>query len=265
MKKGIIKSIIMSALLMCGLMSMNFPAQAVAFQTMTELNENGGAVSGDFYTISTATELNYFSEYVNAGNITSGVTFVLINDINLNEGVDFTFDDDTGLVRVSKVGETTYWLGTGFKGDVSGDNTTFDDIASYKGRIYLSSTNAEGTIDSIDYLNVWAPAGSSKELYFKGTLKGNGHTISGLYINNSKQRQGLIGYMKSGTVKSLGIKNSYIKAADGVGSFVAVGYYHCTIEDCYNEATVICGGLTGGIAGNFYRDCTIKNCYNAGY
>lgn len=44
---------------------------------------------------------------------------------------------------------------------------------------------------------------------FTGTLDGLGHTISGLYINNTSDNQGLFGEL-NGTVKNLIIKNSYV-------------------------------------------------------
>lgn len=44
---------------------------------------------------------------------------------------------------------------------------------------------------------------------FTGTLDGLGHTITGLYIDNSSDNQGLFGEL-NGTVKNLIIKNSYV-------------------------------------------------------
>lgn len=71
----------------------------------------------------------------------------------------------------------------------------------------------------------WTPLTST----FTGTLDGLGHTITGLYINNSNSNQGLFGTLK-GTVKNLKITDSYV---NGKTSGIIAGTNEGTIENCY--------------------------------
>ena len=113
--------------------------------------------------------------------------------------------------------------------------------------------------------NQWTPIGYNKgtddNIPYNGTFDGNGHTISGIYINTSEDYQGFFGYIDSnGTVKDLGIEDSWISGGNNVGGIV--GYSGGTIEDCYNTGSVSGGNNVGGIAG--YSSGTIEDCYNTG-
>ena len=56
--------------------------------------------------------------------------------------------------------------------------------------------------------NPWTPIGNSINQYI-GTFDGNGHTISGLYIDSNADGQGLFGYVSgSGTVQNLSVSGS---------------------------------------------------------
>ena len=152
-----------------------------------------------------------------------------------------------------------------------------------------------------DTFEQWTPIGNYDRKY-TGTFDGNGKTVSGVYINNdSAEYQGLFGYVGSGTVKTLGVVNSYIRAGSYVGGIV--GYVEgsssnrAKITNCFSEATVIvgasfwacAGGITssaeysdienchntgsvsggeyadvGGVAGNASSNSTVTNCYNTG-
>lgn len=71
---------------------------------------------------------------------------------------------------------------------------------------------------------VWTPL----TINFTGTLDGLGNTISGLYINDSEESQGLFGTLK-GTVKNLIVKDSYV---NGQTSGIIAGTNEGTIENC---------------------------------
>ena len=107
--------------------------------------------------------------------------------------------------------------------------------------------------------NQWTPIGSESNRY-TGTFDGNGHTISGIYINTSENYQGLFGYIgESGTVKNLGIEKSRIQGGNNVGGIA--GYSIGSIEDCYNTGSVSGGNNVGGIAGTADG---AKDCHNEG-
>ena len=109
----------------------------------------------------------------------------------------------------------------------------------------------------------WTPIGTEKSRY-TGTFDGNGHTISGIYINASEDYQGLFGCIGNkdgtGTVKNLGIEDSWISGGDNVGGIA--GHSYGSITGCYNKGEVRGGNNVGGIAG--HSSSSIKDCYNKG-
>ena len=110
-------------------------------------------------------------------------------------------------------------------------------------------------------LDQWTPIGNSSNEY-SGTFNGDGHTISGLYINNSTANdQGLFGYVGTGgTVQNLSVSGS-VSGYWYVGG--VVGYNGGSVENCYNTGAVSGSGLyVGGVVGD-NRD-TVENCYNIG-
>ncbi len=130
----------------------------------------------------------------------------------------------------------------------------------------------------------WDPIGSEGRP-FDGSLNGNGHTISGLYINApGKDFQGLFGYAGehsslsgisvSGTISDANahagllsgicsgsaracVSSGYIKAKSYIGGLFGSAY---SVYNCTNRATVN-GSMAGGVAGH----CTyIESCVNEG-
>ena len=107
----------------------------------------------------------------------------------------------------------------------------------------------------------WIPIGNEEHLY-TGTFDGNGHTISGLYIDDSTANyQGLFGRVGTGgTVKDLTVSGS-VKGDDYVGG--VVGQNGGSVENCYNTGAVnSSGNRVGGVVG--YNSRIVKNCYNTG-
>ncbi|MDO4157249.1 MAG: hypothetical protein Q4D37_10810 [Oscillospiraceae bacterium] len=134
--------------------------------------------------------------------------------------------------------------------------------------------DANGDLNSnSSKFKAWKPIGYSQNTRYKGTFDGQGHTISGLYLNSGTyQYCGLFGWIDSGsTVKNVGVEDSYIKSIDkgdsSAESLVGgiTGYNSGTIHNCYNAGTIIGSNSylhSGGIAGKNVR--TITNCYNTG-
>ena len=113
--------------------------------------------------------------------------------------------------------------------------------------------------------NPWTPIGwynsYSNNNPFNGTFDGNGHKITGLYINASNSNyQGLFGYIDSGTVKKLGVVDAYVTGKSWVGG--VAGYIDGTVTDCYNTGLVTGSNYVGGIVGT--NSGTVTNCYNTG-
>ena len=114
----------------------------------------------------------------------------------------------------------------------------------------------------------WVPMGTQSNMYY-GMFDGNGHTISGLYIDNDNDYVGLFGYAAAGDnwnpIKNVGIIDSYIKGGQYVGSICGYIKGRVNITNCYNTGTVIgSSNNVGGICGRNEGWSTITNCYNAG-
>ena len=80
----------------------------------------------------------------------------------------------------------------------------------------------------------------------KLSLNGNGHTISGLYVNSEDDFQGLFGYLDGG-VYNLNIVNSFIKGRNFVGS--AAGAMASSVHKIFVDAIVEGNNYVGGVVG----------------
>ena len=125
-------------------------------------------------------------------------------------------------------------------------------------------------------LREWSPIGrgsinGAAACPFKGTFDGHGHVVSGVYINQTgygyANYEGLFGLLESGTIRYMGVEDSYVCGCSRVAGLCAASTG--TIEYCYNNGQVdrvsqihdnyyhagICGYLTGGV---------VQYCYNTG-
>jgi hypothetical protein len=113
-------------------------------------------------------------------------------------------------------------------------------------------------------INRFDPVGKSTQ--FWGTFDGQGHSISGLYVNETTAIAGLFGNM-SGTVQNLRLENSYIycslNAADTMVGSVA-GFCTGNMTNVYSNAVVESaneevGGLVGRFGATYTK--TISKCW----
>lgn len=114
---------------------------------------------------------------------------------------------------------------------------------------------------------VWTPVGSSTAPFY-GTFDGQGHTITGVYVNVEKYA-GFFGCLSSATVKNLIIGEGYIKASGSVAGGIGAYYYGFTeVSGCMNLATVTAKDYVGGILGKYMLsagcDVKVSNCVNRG-
>ena len=132
---------------------------------------------------------------------------------------------------------------------------------------------ADGSIaDDVSSFRSWTPIGNYDNNY-TGTFDGQGYTVSGLYFNDSsKNYVGLFGYSCFGTIKNVGVVDSYFNGADFIGG-VCGKDDNGTIMNCYNTGTISGNYYVGGVCGENkttlngeFGDitATISNCYNTG-
>lgn len=209
-----------------------------------------------YYAISNASELYGFAQMVNEGHVQSDA--VLVEDIVVNRHV---------LLHGDEVPE---------------DNND-------RGEYFYS--------DRVDHTGKqsWTPISSSKEMGFRGTFDGRGHTISGLYFNMGPvieaarheeketyytrfwydsypvtRGMGLFGYAL-GKIRNVRVVDSYFGACEYIGG--VVGYADgAQIDDC--EVEVFVDGLNslhyetpynvGGIVG-YMTNGYINACHASGH
>ena len=96
----------------------------------------------------------------------------------------------------------------------------------------------------------WQPVGKSSSAIFKGSLDGNGHTISGLWIKRENTDYvGLFGYTSGAIIKNLKIVSTTIIGKNNVGGMS--GYASSTsISNCIFEGNVSGILNVGGYIGN---------------
>ena len=118
---------------------------------------------------------------------------------------------------------------------------------------HWGQTDENGSI--ISPVNVWTPIGDNQ--WFNCIFDGNGHIVSGVYINNEKNNQGLFGEC-NGTIKNVGVLDSYIHGSGYVGG---VGGYGTTVTNCRNACTVISNGEYSHVGGIIAGNGTVENGY----
>lgn len=106
--------------------------------------------------------------------------------------------------------------------------------------------------------------------YFQGTFDGQGHSIFGLYLNDSDQNYvGLFGRNIKGsaekpvTIKNLGLVDSYITASWYVGAIVGSQTGKLILENVYSTGSMRSSNYGGGLVGYVYGNTTIINSYSA--
>ena len=107
----------------------------------------------------------------------------------------------------------------------------------------------------------WIPIGWAMsespytQYYFNGNFDGNGHIITGLYINRSDvDRQGLFGAIGGGsTVKNLGLVDVNIKGRNIVGGITGIASAtqnnESIVQDCYVTGSISGNNHIGGVVG----------------
>ena len=96
---------------------------------------------------------------------------------------------------------------------------------------------------------------------FTGNLDGQGHTISGLFINRpSDQNVGLVGYLAAGaTVSNLGVIGAIVTGHTTVGAIVGANYGAVSNVYSSGSVTAISAGAGGLVGYNFQ---TLSNAYS---
>lgn len=163
-----------------------------------------------------------------------------------------------GVYQISNIAEL-YW----FAALVNGTSMEADAVLTADIVINEQVLTADGElVEDTDGLTAWIPIGS-ESAPFNGTFDGQGHSISGLYINRPEADcQGLFGYISSnGTVSRTEVTDSYIHGQDGVGGITGIN--DGILTACSYSGTVIGYEYPlGGVAGE--NNGTVSGCCATG-
>lgn len=156
---------------------------------------------------------------------------------------------------------------------------TAQDLVDFRDEVNGSAKKSTSTLcakltANIDLGNeAWTPIGKMTNTYsdyvaFGGVFDGDGHTISGLKIDNSAQYQALFGYVKGGTIKNLTVEGSVTTATTSSAYAAGIVAYGnpVTMETCMNRVTVTVTqkGYAAGVAAYANTGSTITGCTNQG-
>ena len=261
-------------------------------------NESGGTVTGCYFLSSTAASGIGSDEYAEGAAAVDD-----LNDQKQFDGWDFadTWRISKSLNRPVLQDNAQDGLPPGLGTEASPYQiSTADQLKNFAVAVNTGSEQSAHAklMNNIDLSSVcsaekdsWTPIGTyiSDDPY-EGTFNGDGHTISGLYIDSSANDQGLFGYV-SGTVKDLSVSGtvsgSYVGgvvgynfsgtvtncafsgSVSGSGNSVGgvVGYNDGgNVTNCYNTDSITVtgsGGRVGGVVGQNFGG-TVENCYNTG-
>ena len=175
-----------------------------------------------------------------------------------------------GVYQISTAGEL-YWFtalvnGNGLLTDGTPPNNSANAVLTSDITVNTNVLDESGNLgEKSDTHLDWIPIGNSDRPY-TGTFNGQGHTISGLYFNDSsKNYVGLFGWLQNGNIQNTGIVDSYFKGHYRVGGLC--GYdVNGSISYCYNTGAVSGSSNSynvGGVCG-YADNGSISYCYNTG-
>lgn len=120
-------------------------------------------------------------------------------------------------------------------------------------------------IDLTDYINQFRPTEGWESIGREGSeaihFDGNGHKITGLWCNSTRDNTGLFSCFANGTIKNLTVEvanGKQVKGGNNTGILIGK-MMNGTIENCHVSGTVADGTPVGGIVGLFDGG-TISHC-----
>ena len=130
------------------------------------------------------------------------------------------------------------------------------DIKLNKGKII---DDKGGFVADSSKLHKWTPIGNSS-VSFTGSFDGDGHTVSGMFINTTSSHNGLFGN-NSGTVQNVTVADSWVSGGDATAGILGILAGAGILNNVVNKATVIgIGRTTGGVVAGIKTVC----CNNVG-
>lgn len=231
--------LLVMALLMTAGLSFSISAEEI---TMTDLAaETKTAQEGDTVTISSVAEWEAFAAYVNAGKVTSGITFKQTADIA------FAYDSDSYVTNLTFAGTST----APFAGTYDGDGHALKDLL-------FSAIDEEGEPVSYSYM---APFAYVANATVKNVAVEKIHLFD---YEGFAPIGGVIGEAKNANIINCHTGDSIFSVSDDaishIGGIVSKAV-DCTIDSCTNKIQINANCYAGGIADSL-ENTTVRNCTN---
>ena len=157
--------------------------------------------------------------------------------------------------------ETVAYLGSGKENDPYQVYTASDLTGVYR-KGYFKLMN---DIDLTDYINQFSPTEGWESIGREGSetihFDGNGHKITGLWCNSTRDNTGLFSCFANGTIKNLTVEvasGKQVKGGSNTGILIGK-MINGTIENCKVSGKVADGTPVGGMVGLF-TDGSITRC-----
>jgi hypothetical protein len=200
-------------------------------------------------------------------NITKLMTDLALNATHLyragsaekvETNASYPITGDTNFYAIANITEITTQAGlaaiTTSAATLDGNYTLLKDIA-----LDQSGAGFEGAYG-------WKPMGDDSDP-FKGIFNGNGHKITGLWIERpSMDYVGLFSYIEGAKIRNLGVEiNSGKGGVQGdvnVGGIAGHVDNNSSITNSYSTGNVSGNGNVGGIAGRVSSSSSITNSYS---
>lgn len=157
--------------------------------------------------------------------------------------------------------ETVAYLGKGTETDPYLVYTASDLTGVYRKGYYKLMND----IDLTDYINQFSPTEGWQSIGRDGSesihFDGDGHKITGLWCNSTRDNTGLFSCFANGTIKNLTVETDNGKTVKGGNNTgILIGkMINGTVENCHVSGTVGDGTPVGGMVGLFDGG-TISNC-----
>ena len=157
--------------------------------------------------------------------------------------------------------EVVSFLGKGTEADPYQISTAADLTQVYRKGYYKLMND----IDLMEYINEFSPTEGWQSIGRDGSetihFDGNGHQVTGLWSNSTRDNTGLFSCFANGAIKNLTVKtakNKQVKGGANTGIIIGK-MINGTLENCSVEGTVADGTPVGGLVGLFDGG-TISKC-----
>ena len=245
--------------------AMAMPKMAWA-EVTTSQPKNGDGSAMSPYEITTAAELAWFRDHVNAGNRTACARLEADIDMssvchaaNESEGVaELSWEPISDWSKVSASGK--FWYGT-FDGNNKTISNLYINTTAQRSGLFGYITNKDaserGSVKNIKFENVSVTSSA----YGLGVLAGqaintdiSGITVNSGTVNGTEYCGGIVGYLGgsslSGCINKIDIVGGSSDDNTNIGGIVGSAEGSCSITNCANYGDVKGNRMVGGIAGS---------------